>query len=174
MSRIKTFWRIVIFQCKYFTITTREAIAALVLIVVLSFTLIRCDALNSHILTKEEYVVQTDLLLKEEEGIQEEWNKLLSNTKFEDLCTEVYAIKFEELGQAFIDKYDAFMNLKVEGKKETIIQDYKQYLQFFETYRDIGKELQSFASSIRNGKYEEALTVISNLQVLNEQIPIID
>lgn len=145
-----------------------------ILIIILLLLLRGCETKKGSILSMDEYVLETSVLVMQGEKIQEEWNRLMSTTAFEDMCTEVYAVTFEKLGQEFIDTYDSFMILELEGDKATKIPNYHQYLMFFQTYNQIGQELQRFSATVKKGNYQEALVVIDSLLVLNKQIPIIE
>lgn len=140
-------------------------------------------------LTKEQFTREVNQLVIEEQVQQQYGNTLLEDMQgtllenpagmplegiaFVDTCNQVYIDKMYTLGQKFIDIQKEFIGLEVEGNKEDSIEEYLQYVTYFEIFAAIGKQLQQFSRDIKTADYIEAIACLQGIQELNKQIPII-
>jgi hypothetical protein len=146
----------------------------MVILIILLLLLKGCSVFTTDIVSIDDYTFSVESLMEEEEEVHEELNDLLSDTTFEDLCTNVYTKRFTELGNRFIDIDTEFNALEIEGDKNTKIPKYQWYVSYFSTYEDIGNTLVTLSDTISRGKYTEAVEALTILQSLNQSIPTIE
>jgi virulence-associated protein VapD len=147
---------------------------AIVIITIILLLLKSCGTLNTKILTIDEFNLEVEDKVKEEEIVHDEWNNLLGDIGFEDLCSSVYSEKINSLGDRMLEIKIEFENLDIKEDKETAIEKYSWYESYFNSYEDLGNALKNLSTVIEQGDYQEAVNVIDQLQELNKAIPIIE
>lgn len=84
----------------------------------------------------------------------------------EDLCRPKYQNEIDQMGIRFINAGNKGKQLIYTGDGN-LFPNYKQYTTYFDQNIEIGKQVRSLSSAIKDGKYRDA---VQNLSSIIEQI----